>query len=96
MTKLLESPKLGAFIISFTVVMMFAFTLAWVMIRGVADNPSLQLILGALIGAFTATIQYWIGSSSSSKDKDDVIAQQAATSAVQSGAPVPPPSPAKP
>lgn len=77
----LNSPQLGAFIISLIVTAAFVGVLIFAMIHGIQDNQTLQLLTGALIQAFGMVISYWIGSSSSSKNKDAVIAQQAITAA---------------
>lgn len=73
----MDSPKLGAFIISFMIVLTFMGTLLFSMLHGVQDNQTVQILMGALVGNFVTVVQYWMGSSSSSKDKDDVIAKQA-------------------
>ncbi len=91
MKGILDSPKLGAFIISFIVCVMFCVLLGYAMVRGLQDNAPLNQLTGSLIAAFSTVIAYWIGSSSSSKDKDSVIAQQANTTAaaVAQTSPVP-------
>ena len=86
MSKILEIPKLGAFIISALVVLMFGALMSYAMVRGLQDNAPLNQITGAMIVAFTGVINYWIGSSSSSKDKDNVIAKQADTAATVASA----------
>lgn len=81
MQAILSSPKLGAFIISTLVVVMFGALMGYAMRYGLQDNAPLNQITGAMIVAFTGVVNYWIGSSASSKDKDLVIAKQADTSA---------------
>lgn len=82
MNTVLNSPKLGAFVISVLVVVMFGSLMSYAMVKGLQDNAPLNQLTGAMIVAFTGIVNYWIGSSSSSKDKDLVIAKQADTSAV--------------
>jgi hypothetical protein len=81
MLKVLDSPQLGAFIISFLITLTFMGVLAFAMFHGIQDNQTVQLLTGALVSSFSTVISYWIGSSSSSKTKDAVIAQQATTAA---------------
>lgn len=85
MSKILETPKLGAFVISFTIVLMFAALMGYAMVKGLQDNAPLNQLTGAMIVAFTGVVNYWLGSSSSSKDKDAVIAKQADTASVTAG-----------
>lgn len=82
MNAVLNSPKLGVFIVSTLVVLMFGALMSYAMVEGLQDNAPLNQITGAMIVSFTGIVNYWIGSSSSSKDKDLVIAKQADTSAV--------------
>lgn len=79
MDKLLAIPKLGAFIISLTIVMLFGALQLYAMKFGLLDNAPLNQITGAMIAAFASVYNYWLGSSSSSKDKDAVIAKQVDT-----------------
>lgn len=46
-----------------------------------ANQRSADTFDGAIIGAFSAVIGFWIGSSASGQKKDTVIAQQATTAA---------------
>ena|SRR5690242_17559575 len=85
MKAILDSPQLGAFVISFIITMAFVGVLLFAMVHGINDNQTLQLLTGALIQAFGMVVSYWIGSSSSSKNKDAVIAQQANTTAIATG-----------
>lgn len=78
MSKILEIPKLGAFIISFVVVVMFGALLIYSLMHGgFQDNA----VTGALTAQFVLSVGYWIGSSSSSADKNAIIAKQADTAA---------------
>lgn len=81
MKALFDNPQLGAFVISVIVTLAFVGILAYAMIYGIKDNPGLQILTGALVSAFQAVVSYWIGSSSGSKNKDAVIAQQASSAA---------------
>jgi hypothetical protein len=80
MKAILDSPQLGAFIISFIITTAFVAVLFFAMFHGINDNQTLQLLTGALIQAFGMVVSYWIGSSSSSKNKDAIIAQQISNS----------------
>ena len=82
-TRLLESPQLGAFVISLIITIAFTTVLFFAMIYGIKDNTTLQILTGALVQAFASVVSYWIGSSSSSKNKDVTIAQQSAAVAAQ-------------
>lgn len=86
MMKLLESPKLGAFVISLIVELTFTGVLIFAMFHGIQDNQTVQILMGALVASQSTVIAYWIGSSSSSKDKDDVIAKQVDTNATATAA----------
>lgn len=81
-----DSP--GAVIVSLLVVVIFAVLVVYAMVKGIGDSPTLQLIIGAEISAFSTVVSYWLGSSSSSKGKDATIAAMAAPPA-----PTPAPSP---
>lgn len=81
MAKLFDSPKLGAFIISLIVELTFTGVLVFAMFHGIEDNQTVQILMGALVASQSTVISYWIGSSASSKDKDDVIAKQVDTNA---------------
>ncbi len=70
--------QFGAFVISVMVTAGFIAALAYTMIHGVQDNPTLQNLVGSLTTAFSMVVGYWIGSSVSSRNKDDTIATQAA------------------
>ncbi len=76
----------GAFVISFIVVIAFSGIIIFAMVHGVQDNPTLQSLMGAMTASFVAVVQYWVGSSSGSKNKDAVIA-----AAATSNLPTPPP-----
>lgn len=56
------------------------------------DKENMNLIVGAIIGQFVAVMQFYFGSSSSSRKKDETIASQGAALAIS--APVNPPPPA--
>lgn len=81
MQAILSSPKLGAFIISLMITIAFAVVLWYAVMHGILDNPGLNLLIGAIISYQGAAVNYWLGSSASSKDKDLVIAKQADTTA---------------
>jgi hypothetical protein len=85
MKSIVDNPQFGAFVISLIVVLAFVGMLVYAMIRGIADSQVLQLLTGSLVSSFSTVIAYWIGSSSSSKGKDAVIAQQASTQANGAG-----------
>ena len=72
-----DSPQFGAFVISIVIVAAFVAVLTYAMIYGIKDNQTLSLLTGSLINAFGTVVAYWIGSSSSSRSKDAVIASQA-------------------
>lgn len=81
MSKILDNPQLGAFVISFMVEGSFIGVLLFAMFHGIQENQTVQILMGALVASQTTVVSYWIGSSSSSKGKDAVIAQQAVTAA---------------
>jgi len=72
-----DSPQFGAFVISIVITVAFIAVLGYAMVYGIKDNQTLSILTGTLVSSFTAVVQYWIGSSQSSKSKDAVIASQA-------------------
>lgn len=90
LNSILAAPRLGAFIISSIVVLMFGFVIGWILTHVMASNPMLDGLVGALTSQFVLVVGFWIGSSASSAKKDDVIATQAATASAVQGAAVPP------
>jgi len=62
----------GAVIISALVTLAFAVALILAFIKGDASN--LNLLIGAVIANTSSVISYWIGSSSGSRRKTDIIA----------------------
>lgn len=81
MNAILSAPKLGAFVISLIVELTFTGVLVFAMFHGISENQTVQILMGALVASQTTVISFWIGSSASAKDKDEVIAKQADTSA---------------
>ena len=69
----------GAVAISVLVVLIFGAVMGAALLK-IADtsSPGIQMLMGALIGAFTTTVQYWLGSSSGSAKKDQDVANQVA------------------
>lgn len=65
-------------IVSVLVVLMFGAVLGLLIVRPVAMSPDqvtiLNVLLGALATAFITIVNFWVGSSSGSKDKDSLIA----------------------
>jgi hypothetical protein len=60
--------------IAMTVMICAALIAAYTVTYLSGDKASLQMINGAVLGAFTTAASFWLGSSSSSQKKDDVIA----------------------
>jgi hypothetical protein len=46
---------------------------AYAVVRGVADNPVTQMLVGTFAAAFGTVAQYWLGSSAGSHAKDTTI-----------------------
>src|SRR6266436_4450849 len=46
------------------------------------DQTNLAMLLGIVAGGFTGTLNYWLGSSSGSQKKDDIIASSVPVSSV--------------
>ena len=74
--------KYGAIVVSALVVLIFGAVLViWLlrptMVQG-ASSEVINILLGTLAACFTSVCNYWLGSSSGSKGKDDTIAAIAA------------------
>lgn len=65
-------------VVSVLVVLMFGAVLTLLIARPMAMTPDqvtiLNVLLGALATAFITIVNFWVGSSSGSKDKDTLIA----------------------
>ncbi len=46
------------------------------------DQTNLAMLLGIVAGGFTGTLNYWLGSSSGSQKKDDIIASSVPATAI--------------
>lgn len=55
-------------LLSLFIVMLFAYAYY--------TNPNDELLIGALIGMFTTVVNWWLGSSQTSVEKNDTIADQ--------------------
>jgi hypothetical protein len=53
------------------------------------DNQLELLVVGAVIAMATTVVNYWLGSSSGSQKKDDIMAAQAAAGSRETGRPSP-------
>lgn len=77
----------GAPVISTLVIVGFIAALFMFLVKPVelssAQAAILNILLGTLTAAFGQVVNYWLGSSSSSKDKDSTIRQMVQTSPVQ-------------
>ena len=60
-------------ILSLAVIALFAYAYA--------NNPGDDLLVGALISSFTTVVNWWLGSSQNSSDKNDTIAAHLADQA---------------
>lgn len=75
-----------ALAVSFVVICLFAYAYS--------QNPENEMLVGALIGAFTGAVGYWIGSSKGAADNRDQLNKQA-DRLHDTLAPCPPTPPAK-
>ena len=81
MFKTLSAQDIGRLIVSFALILMFAFALVFEIVWG-QDAQTKNLLIGALIGSFsTGAVQYWFSTSPGSAAKDTTIAQMAANTA---------------
>lgn len=71
-----RSEHLGAIIMSVVVVVAFgAVMVIWVSRPGAPqESPVLNVLVGTLAAGFSTVLNYWLGSSSSSRSKDATIA----------------------
>ncbi len=68
---------LGRLVVTAALLAMFGFTLVYEVMWG-KNADAQNLLIGALIGAFsTGAVQFWFGTTPSSSKKDDTIAQMA-------------------
>jgi len=78
MLKTLLTQDTGRVAVTAALVLLFAFALVHEVCFG-QDAQTKNLLIGALIGAFsTGAVQFWFGTSPSSAAKDATIAQMAA------------------
>ena len=64
----------GAPSVSAIVIAGFIALVLWAVAKGIVDNPVTTLLLGHVSAKFDTVVDYWCGSSASSKDKDSTIA----------------------
>jgi len=64
----------GAPSVSAIVLVGFIALVLWAVAKGIVDNPITTLLLGHVSAKFDTVVDYWCGSSASSKDKDSTIA----------------------
>jgi hypothetical protein len=64
----------GAPSVSAIVLVGFIAICVWAVAKGIVDNPITTLLLGHVSAKFDTVVDYWCGSSASSKDKDSTIA----------------------
>jgi hypothetical protein len=71
--------KMGAIIVSVIVLITFGIVLMMVLTKTIPEGSEkfLLIMLGALATMSSNIVQFWVGSSSGSKQKDEVIAAQA-------------------
>jgi hypothetical protein len=65
--------KYGVIIVSVLVTLGFVAFMVAAIGHELKDNQTVQLLTGGLISSFTTVVQYWLGSSSGSKSKDETI-----------------------
>jgi hypothetical protein len=65
----------GAIVMSVIICVIFGAALVFGYLSD--DRTILNMLVGAAISNFTIVVGYWVGSSSSSAKKDDVIAESA-------------------
>jgi hypothetical protein len=83
-------PEKTRIIISMVVVMgFFAVFAAFVMLPIKGDQTTINMLVGAVISAFTSVLNYFVGTTSGSKSKDATLAN-IASSVVPAAAPVAP------
>ncbi len=68
----------GAPVVSVIVMLTFLAVMTLVLLHAIPEGsgPLANVMLGTLAAMATATAQYWVGSSSSSRAKDDTISEQ--------------------
>jgi len=67
--------KFGGVIVSAIVVFGFVGVMVlWLVGKPPTSSTELSMLVGALISAFSAVVQFWVGSSAGSKAKDETLA----------------------
>jgi hypothetical protein len=64
----------GVIVVSILVTGVFAYALFTMLAGKGVENPSVNLIIGGAIAGYTQMLNYWLGSSKSSSDKNEQIA----------------------
>jgi len=64
----------GAPSVSAIVLVGFIALVLWAAAKGIVDNPVTTLLLGHISAKFDTVVDYWCGSSASSREKDSTIA----------------------
>lgn len=83
--------KVGAFVLSVIITALFSSVVLVAMYHTIPDdNKMLLILIGSLTTNFGTVVSFWMGSSASSRDKDDVIAKQADTANTNAAAAVKP------
>lgn len=71
------STRWGPIVVTILVIVMFGLAMSMIAFRLVPDASSIHDILIALLAQVQAVVSFWLGSSSGSKAKDSIIANQA-------------------
>lgn len=69
------------YVLAALIVLAFFGVVVLLVIKGIPpeNKDMFNLLLGALIAAFTAVVQYWFGSSKGSADKTEIMNKQNGT-----------------
>ncbi len=71
----MNNENIGAIVVSLVATVAFvAVLMLWVIRPPQLNNDVLNVLIGALTTGYVQTLNYWFGSSSSSKQKDRTIA----------------------
>jgi hypothetical protein len=75
--------KWGPIIVSVLVFLVFVVVLVVISLKVLPDSGSISTLIVGLYGELRGVISYWLGSSASSKAKDDIIARSPAVDPAQ-------------
>ena len=69
--------KYGAILVTTVVAVTFGIVLCLLLSKSIPDSDPVKILIGTLAAKFGDSVNFWVGSSSGSKAKDEIVAGQA-------------------